>query len=99
MTAVKTSIDKIKARGGEVVFIRTPSSGPFLMGEAKGFPREKYWDRLLAETHCKGIHFQDFPAISQYECPEFSHLSPEDAIDFTKHFVDLLKSEAGWKFN
>ena len=90
MQAVTTSIEKIKARGGEIIFVRTPSSGPFLAGEQKGFPREKYWDRLLAETKCDGIHFLDYPQISNYNCPEFSHLSPTDAIDFTKKFFAIL---------
>jgi hypothetical protein len=95
---VKSDIDKIKARGGKVVFVRTPSSGPFLEKEKQGFPREKYWERLLAETDCKGIHYQDFPQIDHYVCPENSHLSPEDAIDFTTHFVEILQDSSGWNF-
>ena len=95
---VKSDIDKIKARGGKVVFVRTPSSGQFLEKEKQGFPREKYWDRLLAETDCKGIHFQDFPQIDHYVCPENSHLSPEDAIDFTTHLVKILQDSTGWTF-
>lgn len=98
MLAVRSSVDKIKSRGGEVIFVRTPSSGPFLAGEQKGFPRDKYWDRLLMETKCEGVHFMDFPEISTYQCPEFSHLSPDDAIDFTKHFVNILKTKYNWEF-
>ena len=45
---VKIDVDKIQARGGKVFFVRTPSSGPYLQKEDEGFPREKYWDRLLA---------------------------------------------------
>lgn len=96
MVSVKAAIDKIKARGGNIIFVRTPSSGPYLEGEIKNFPREKYWDRLLKETHCDGIHFQDYPETSDYQCPEFSHLSPADAIDFTKHFIEILKSDFSW---
>ncbi|MEP7164116.1 MAG: hypothetical protein ABI741_05440 [Ferruginibacter sp.] len=95
---VKNCVDKIKARGGQVLFVRTPSSGPFLMGEKMGFPREKYWDRLLAITNCPGIHFADYPAIANFVCPEFSHLSQPDAIVFTKNFIKILSEEKGWKF-
>ncbi len=98
MVSVKAAIDKIKERGGQVIYVRTPSSGPYLIGEQKNFPREKYWDRLLAETNCKGIYFLDYPQISGYHCPEDSHLSPTDAIDFTKHFIEILRSDHGWKF-
>lgn len=98
LKSVKTATDKIKARGGEVLFVRTPSSGPFWQGEQMGFPREKYWDRLLAETQCPGIHFADYPAIDHFICPEFSHLTPADAVVFTRHFADILKKDKAWVF-
>lgn len=95
--SVKAATDKIRARGGEVVFVRTPSSGPYWQGEMAAFPREKYWNRLLAETGCKGIHFADYPAIAGFTCPEWSHLSPADAVVFTRHFIGLLENEMHWK--
>ena len=98
MASVQVSVDKIKAHGGQVIFVRTPSSGPFLMGETMGYPREKYWNRLLLVTKCDGIHFQDYPEIAHLQCPEFSHLSQADAILYTKTFVRIL-GEKGWKFS
>ncbi len=95
--SVKAATDKIKARGGEVLFVRTPSSGGYLQGELKVFPREKYWNKLLAYTNCQGIHFLDYPAIDHFVCPEFSHLSKHDAEIFTKHFIDILEKDKGWK--
>lgn len=99
ISLVKDDIDKIRERGGQVVFVRTPSSGVFWLGELNRFPRQSYWDKLLSNTNTKGIHFKDYPPISNYTCPEFSHLSPTDAIDFTRHFVSILKSEHGWNFS
>lgn len=98
LNAVKIAVDKIKARGGQVFFIRTPSSGAYLMGEKMGFPREKYWERILSVTGCPGLHFADYPAIDHFVCPEFSHLSQRDAIVFTKNFIKILSEEKGWKF-
>lgn len=98
INAVKVSVDKIKARGGQVIFVRTPSSGDLLMGETMGFPRDKYWEKLLSVTNCTGIHFADYPAIAHFICPEFSHLSQPDAIIFTKEFIRILSEEKGWKF-
>ncbi|KAB1155584.1 hypothetical protein [Flavobacterium luteum] len=95
--SVKVATDKIKARGGEVLFVRTPSSGVYLQGEKIGFPREKYWDKLLTYTNCPGIHFLDYPAIDHFVCPELSHLSRPDAIEFTKHFIDILEKDKNWK--
>jgi len=94
---VKNDCDKIKAKGGQVLFVRTPSSGPYWMAEQKGFPREKYWNRLLAETNCPGIHFDDYPSMDHFICPEWSHLAPKDAVSFTENFVPILE-EKGWKF-
>lgn len=98
LTSIKKDVDKIKARGGQVVFVRTPSSGPFWAGEQKDFPRKKYWDLLLSFTNTPGIHFKDYPEMADFICPEWSHLSPKDAITFTRSFVSALK-EKGWKFS
>ena len=97
LNVLKIAADKIKARGGQVLFVRTPSSGAYLMGEKMGFPRDKYWDRILSVTKCPGIHFADYPAIANFVCPEFSHLSRKDAIIFTKKFINILE-EKGWSF-
>jgi len=96
--SVKASCDKIKARGGQVLFVRTPSSGTYLAAENKGFPRPKYWDELLRFTNCPGIHFADYPVIDHFQCPEYSHLSQADAITFTKEFIRILQEDKGWKF-
>jgi hypothetical protein len=98
LASVKNNIDKIKARGGKVVFIRTPSSGPYWMAEQQEHPRTKYWDVLLAKTQTPGIHFQDNSRMASLICPEWSHLKPADAVIFTEQFVDELQKQ-GWKFN
>ena len=95
---IKTDVKKIQSRGGEVLFVRTPSSGQVWEYE-QGFPRAVYWDKLLAATGCKGIYYKDYPAIAQFECPETSHLSPEQAVVFTKNLIKILKEEKGWTFN
>jgi hypothetical protein len=97
--SIKTEVDKIQKRGGEVLFVRTPSSGQVWEDEIKFFPRASYWDKLLAATGCKGIYYRDYPAITHFECPEFSHLSPEQAVVFTKNLVQILKQDKGWTFN
>ena len=98
LLGIKTDVDKIVARGGKVLFVRTPSSGPYWMGEQKAFPRTEYWDHLLKFTNTPGIHFADYPAIDHFVCPEWSHLSQPDAIKFTENFVAILEKDKGWKF-
>lgn len=94
-TAIKTSIDKIKARGGKVIFIRPPSTGSFLAAETRFFPREKYWDKLLPATGTDGIFYTDYPVMANLHCPEESHLKLSDAVVFTKEMIRILK-EKGW---
>ncbi|MBC7902684.1 MAG: hypothetical protein H7Y27_04650 [Gemmatimonadaceae bacterium] len=94
---VQTAIAKIKGRGGKVVFVRSPSSGPYRAAEAAGYPRNAYWNRLLTSTGCQGIHFEDYPAIANFDCPEFSHLKQSDAIIYTENIVKILHDK-GWTF-
>lgn len=91
-------VDQIQSRGGKILFVRTPSSGSVLEREKKGYPREQYWDQLLARTGCPGIHYADYPAIASFICPENSHLSQEQAKVFTKALIKILSGEKGWKF-
>ncbi len=98
LNVVKINVQKIQSRGGKVVFVRTPSSGVYLQEEDKAFPRAKYWDRILTVTGCQGIHFKDYPATANLQCPEFSHLKQRDAIVFTKTLIEALQKEKGWSF-
>jgi hypothetical protein len=97
LLAIKASTDKIKSRGGQVLFVRTPSSGPFRAGEKMGFPREKYWNKLLEVTNCEGIHFEDFPETAGFICPEFSHLNHSDAKLYTERFIKILSTHKNWE--
>ena len=87
---VVESVKKIRARGGEVVFIRPPSDGPFLEREMRDAPRVKTWDRLLRETGAFGIHYEDYATMRGLEIPEWSHLSRRDAARFTRAYVEVL---------
>ncbi|KAA2245440.1 hypothetical protein F0L74_05630 [Chitinophaga agrisoli] len=89
---VTDAVNKIRARGGDVVFTRTPSSGGFWEMEKVACPREKLWDVLLAATNCKGIHFMDQESTKHLVCPEWSHLSLAGARQFTQALITLLPS-------
>ena len=95
---IKTNIDKIKVRGGQVIFVRPPSSGEMLAAENKAYPREDYWNKLLAYTNTPGIYFEDYPELTHFICPEWSHLSPKDAVVFTKDLIEILQNKYKWAF-
>jgi hypothetical protein len=83
-------IQRIRARGGDVAFVRFPSSGRVLQSEHRDFPRKAYWDRLARELDAVAIYYEDHPALSDYDTPEWSHLSREDAERFTRALVPIL---------
>ena len=87
----KTAVDKIRARGGKVVFVRFPNSGDLRKHEDQLTPRAGPWTRLLNETKAPGIYFEDFPELASFECPEWSHLSASQSVEFTKRLVPHLK--------
>ncbi|MDQ6809115.1 MAG: hypothetical protein M3Z64_06775 [Verrucomicrobiota bacterium] len=87
----KTAVDKLRARGGKIIFIRFPMSSPIREGENEATPRAQTWDRLLQQALAPGIHFEDFPELSTFICPEWSHLSAGDSVEFTKRLVPHLR--------
>jgi hypothetical protein len=96
LNSTRQSINQIRARGGKVLFIRTPSDGPMRQIEKQMYPRDLYWNRLLAHTQTPGIHFEDYPAMTRYKCPEWSHLTPADAIPFTEGLIPIVQQKTGW---
>lgn len=89
-------VELIRARGGEVVFVRAPSAGLYLESERQGQPRARTWDRLLAVTSAYGIHFEDHASMQGLEVPEWSHLSPDSQPRFTRAYVELLMRDVPW---
>ena len=57
----KAAVDKIRARGGEVVFVRPPSAPQLRVNEEAQVPKAKGWDVLLRNTHSVGVHADDLP--------------------------------------
>ena len=52
--------EKFKARGGNLVLLRCPSTGGARAGENAGLPRSEFWDLLVAESKAKAYHFEDY---------------------------------------
>ena len=95
IASVKGNVDKIRSRGGKVIFVRLPSTGELLDLEKERTPRDAYWDRLLDETGVPGIHFEDYPELSNFDCPEWSHLTRSDAVTFTRNLLPIIQEKLG----
>ncbi len=83
--------EKIRARGGQVIFIAMPSSGLVREIEARRYPREKFWDRFVAESGLPGIHSRHETDLRGYDCPDGSHLDVRDRGRYTAALADAMK--------
>ncbi len=93
---VQANIDKIRARGGDVAFMRLPYDGAFAVAEDNGFPRERFWDRLVAQTNSVGVAWQDYPELNGHYIPEWSHLAAEDSRNYTRAVTPIFYEKTGW---
>jgi hypothetical protein len=89
---VTAAVEKIRSRGGRIVFVRFPHTGGLKELEDRITPRAQTWDPLLDMTHCPGIYYSDYPELSEFSCPEWSHLSAGDSVEFSKRLVPHLRA-------
>jgi len=87
----KAAVETIRARGGEVVFVRPPSAPQLRVNEEAQVPKAKGWDRLIANTQSVGVHIDDLPpSVQNLTLPEWSHLNRKCATVFTDAYVRRL---------
>ncbi len=84
---------QFEARGGEIILLRCPSSGILRQGENMAFPRARFWDSLVVVSGYKSYHFEDYPSLKDFNCPEDSHLSGPDGDKFTARLLDILEQD------
>ena len=86
------AVHKLKARGAKVVFVRFPMSGKIKEIESMATPKAGPWTRIIKETGVPGIYFEDYPELAVFTCPEWSHLSAPDSVEFTKRLLPHLQA-------
>jgi hypothetical protein len=86
------AVEKFRARGGKVVFVRFPVTGELKQLEEQLNPRARDWERLLKDTKAPGIYYEDYPELKGFDCPEWSHLSAGDSVEFSKRLVPHLRA-------
>jgi len=92
---ITTAVSKLRARGGKIVFVRLPVVGELEALEDRIMPRNAIWEPLLKRSGVPGIYFQDFPELASFNCPEWSHLSAGDSVEFSKRLVPHLRTALG----
>ena len=77
-------------RGGNLILLRCPSTGYYRKKEENFYCRDEFWDQLVKQTGAKGYHFEDYEQLKDLDCPEWSHLSGEDADFFTSEITKIM---------
>ncbi len=84
LKAVAGWVEAIQSRGGQVIFIRFPTSGEHWEIDERRYPRNEFWDQLSRLTAAPTLHFQDIDGMSDFELPDTSHLDAKDRAEFTR---------------
>jgi hypothetical protein len=87
--AIEPIVQSLRSRGGDVVFLRAPSSGQLWAHEKDVCPKRD-WDRFAQFSHALCIHFQDVPEMRTLLCPDDSHLDHRDSPVFTRALATRL---------
>lgn len=95
LDVARDACTRIRARGGNVIFVRMISSLEVRAVEDALFPRDLYWDRLLAETQAVGIYDAEVPGAANLTCPEGSHLDAAQARAFSAGLAEVLAAPLG----
>lgn len=90
VTAVGSLVDKVKQRGGSVVFVRFPTTDEHWETDEQFHPKRTYWDQVRRLTGTETIHFLDVQSLAHFDCPDTSHLDRRDTPKFTAVLLDEL---------
>ncbi len=82
----------IRARGGDVVFVRLPISGVLEDGFEKQYPKALYWDVFARLDPGRVLHYRDIPSMRDLECPDEMHLDQRDKAAFTQALVEAVSA-------
>jgi hypothetical protein len=84
------AVATLRARGVKMLFVRMPSTGEYLDYENREFPRARAWAGLLAATGAPGIYFEDYPELTGYYLPEWSHMTRAEGERFTAALYAII---------
>jgi hypothetical protein len=90
ITYYKDLVDKFKARGGKLIFVRHKAEEPWNKVSERYLPRKYTWDVFVKTVDCPAYHFEDYNFMSKHTLPDWSHMYTNDAKIFTKDFVEQL---------
>lgn len=88
-------VAKIRARGGDVVFVRLPSSAAVFDTEEELWPRAAFWDPFMRSFDSHAVYFSDEPSLAHLTAAEGSHLDARQAAQASHALAAILRTR-GW---
>ena len=88
---IEVAVARIRARGGNVVFVHLPITGRLAEAVERVYPRARYWSLFEARSSAPVIDLRQVPAIAALRCPDGMHLDQRDQATFTTALVDVLR--------
>lgn len=84
------AVEAIRARGGDVVFVRLPSAIHVLEFERRFWQRDVFWEPLVLATSAYSVHYEDDPILSAFEPQDGDHLGGRSASLFSERLGRVL---------
>ncbi len=84
-------VEEMRSRGGDIVFIRMPSSGDYLDFDLKSDYYHNMWVPMIEGLDVVGINTMDYPELStELDIPEWSHLSRASQDKFSHIIFETI---------
>jgi hypothetical protein len=87
---VEPLVERLRSRGGQVVFLRIPVAPELYAIDEESFPKAKYWSRIGEGTSAVALHFEEIDGMADLEFADYSHLNYSEAPRFTLMLADEL---------
>ena len=85
-------IAKLRARGGDIIFIRMPSEGLYKELDTASNHRENLWAPMIEGFNSPAINSMDYPELSsELDIPEWSHLSRDSQDLWSARIVPFIE--------
>lgn len=92
---VVDAAQRIRARGGRVMFVTLPVQGRLVEMETRYMPRAQYWDAFAALPGVHAVHYEDVPEWRGLVLPDRSHVTREGRAVLTAGLAAELRRR-GW---
>lgn len=84
-------VKRIQARGGRVIFYRSPVSGLQESITNERFPPEQYWNRFLEVSPVPVVDANRIPELDRYPLPDDSHIDYREKAAYTESWFHVMR--------